>query len=334
MTEMGLVLVVSAMIMQTGVELAASHAGRMATQRAAAVLSRVADDVETYVDRNYFAIAAELAAAQGNVVERDWGTLIDANLISLDAPPLSPDGGEPRLFLTLRGDSVYAVVMSFGGAGSRRSPRPDPNARFVGMVQGHDPDNLNGWDFSLDIREIAAFSGEDLVGNIGIVRHVAPDANVEPYLHRVEIPGRPDLNRMLGDLDMGGFDIRNALTVSARTLEIQDAMSVDGRLAAGEIAAVGDAVFGEVATDRVEAATVAADSSTVAGALNAASVAVGGDLEAATVVGRDASFDNLSAVTFTGGTVFLGVGRFDKVDANRVEADRVIADSVYVGDRR
>ena len=334
MTEMGLVLVVSAMLMQTGVELAAAHAGRMATQRAAAVLSRVADDVETYVERNYFAIAAELRAAPANVVERDWGALIDANLVSLDAPPLSPDGGDTRLFLTLRGDSVYALVMSFDGAGSRRSPRPDPNARFVGMVQGHDPDSLNGWDFSLDIPEIAELAGEDLIGNIGVVRQVAPDANVEPYLHRVEIPGRPDLNRMLGDLDMGGFDIRNALAVSARTLEVQDAMSVDGRLAAGIIAAEGDAVFGEVATDRVEAATVAADSATVSGTLNAAAVAVGGDLEAGTVAGRDASFDNLSAARFSGGTVFLGVGRFNGVDAKRVEAERVIADRVFVGDSR
>lgn len=334
MTEMGLVLVVSAMIMQTGVELAAAHAGRMATQRAAAVLSRVADDVETYVDRNYFAIAAELGAAPGNVVERDWGALIDANLISLDAPPLSPDGGEPRLFFTLRGDSVYAVVMSFDGAASRRSPRPDPNARFVGMIQGHDPDSLNGWDFSLDIPEIAALAGEDLVGNIGVVRQVAPDANIDPYLHRVEIPGRPDLNRMLGDLDMGGFDIRNALVVSARTLEVQDAMSVEGRLAAREIVAEGDAVFGEVATERVEAATVSADSATVSETLSAASVAVGGDLEAGTVAGRDASFDNLSAVKFSGGTVHLGAGRFDRVDAKRVEADHVIADRVFVGDGR
>lgn len=334
MTEMGLVLVVSAMIMQTGVELAAAYAGRMTTQRAGAVLSRVADDVETYVDRNYFALVTELEAAQGNVVERDWGALIDANLISLDAPPLSPDGGEPRLFLTLRGDSVYAVVMSFDGAGSRLSPRPDPNARFVGMVQGHDPNSLNGWDFSLDIPEIAELAGEDLIGNIGVVRQVAPDANVEPYLHRIEIPGRPDLNRMLGDLDMGGFDIRNALTVSARTLEVQDAMSVEGRLAAGIIAAEGDAVFGEVATDRVEAATVSADSATVDGKLNASEIAVGGDVEAGTVAGRDASFDNLSTARFSGGTVFLGVGRFDSVDAKRVEADRVIADRVFVGDSR
>ena len=109
--------------------------------------------------------------------------------------------------------------MSFDVAASMRSPRPDPNARFVGMVQGCNPDRLEWLDFSIDIPEIAALAGEDFVENIGDVRQVAPAANVDPYQHRVEIFGRPaepDAQRF----GRGRVRYRNALTVTAWTLEV------------------------------------------------------------------------------------------------------------------
>ena len=332
MIEMTLALLVTAMIMQTGVELATAQAKRRITQRVAANMSRVADDVQTYVERNYFAIAAELAAAPNNVVERRWDDLIEADLVSLNDAPLSPDGGDPRLFLTLRGDTVYAVVMSFGGERSGYAPRPDPNTRFAGRVQGHDPDTLSGWDFSLGIPEIAALAGEDLVGNIGVIRHTAPEVNIVPYLHRVEVPGRPELNRMLADLDMGGFAINNALTVAARNLDVQDEMAVAGRLTADTVASTGDALVGEVAANRVISDEVTADNATVSDTLDTVTAVVRGNLAAEAIAGREASFSDLSTTTFSGGAVFLSSGNYVQLNAGRIDAESVIADRVFIGD--
>ena len=135
LAEMTLVLIVSAFILQTGIEVATSHTKRQITQRTAANMSRMADDVQTYMDRNYFTILADLNAAPNNVIERDWSDLISANLISMNDIPVSPDGGDLRLFFTLRGDTVYSVIMSFDGAASTYSPKPDPNTKFAGRIQ-------------------------------------------------------------------------------------------------------------------------------------------------------------------------------------------------------
>ncbi len=332
MAEMALALIVTAMIMQTGIELATAQAKRRITQSAAANMSRVADDVHTFTERNYFAISAELAAAQGNVVERDWDDLIGENLVSLDVAPTSPDGGNLRLFHTLRGDTVYTVVMSFGGVESGRAPRPGPNTRFAGKIQAHDPNNLSGWDFSLEIPEIAALTGEDLTGNIGVIRRVSFDTDVDPYLHRIEIPGRPELNRMLADLDMGGFAIDNALTVEARNFNVEDEMTVAGRLTADEIASTGDAMVGEILTDRVVSDEMSVDNATVSNVLDAVTAVVRGDLAARSITGGDASFSDLSTTTFSGGSVFLGSGDYIQLNAGSIEAESVIADRVFIGD--
>lgn len=332
MVEMTLVLIVTAMIMQTGIELATSHTKRQITQRTAATMSRVADDVQTYMERNYFNILTELTAAPNNVVERDWNAMIAANLISLDAVPLSPDGGNMRLFLTLRGDTVYSVIMSFNGNGSNYSPRPDPNTKFAGKVQGFAPTTLNGWDFSLDIPEIATLTGASLTGNVGVIRQIAQDVNIDPFLHRIAVPGRPDLNEMQADLDLGGFNLNNALTVTTRNLTVQDEMTVAGTLNANAITSSGGANVGEMVAREIIADEVNAANASISGRVQTVTAAITGDLVTNTFTGRNASFENLSTNTFSGGSVFLSTGNYIQIDVNRINAQNVIADQVFIGD--
>jgi competence protein ComGC len=332
LAEMTLVLIVTAMIMQTAIELATSYTKRQITQRTAANMSRVADDVQSYMDRNYFALSADLAAAPGNVIEADWASLIAGNLISLDSPPVSPDGGDLRLFFTMRGNSIYSVLMSFDGNGSTYSPRPDPNTKFAGKVQGNASNSLRGWDFALDIPEVATLTGENLNGNIGVIRQVSYDVNVDPYLHRIAIPGRPDLNTMEADLDMGGFDMNNALTVTTDNIDVQDQMVVNGRLNADRIDTAGDVLAEDMQANQADLNEINARNATVAGNLSANSAAIQGDLTTQTITGQDASFRNLSTANFDGGTVFLASGNYIQIDAQTVNAERVIADQVFVGD--
>jgi len=332
LAEMTLVLIVTAMIMQTGIELATSHTKRQITQRAAATMSAVSDDIQTYMDRNYFALVATLNAAPNNVIEQDWLALINTNLVSLDEVPLSPDGGDMRLFFTLRGDTVYSVVMSFDGTGSKYAPKPDANTRFAGKVQSISPNRLNGWDFSLPIPEIATLTGEDLNGNIGVIRQVALDVNVNPYLHRIAVPGRPDLNSMEANLDLGGFNIDNALTITTLDLEVQDQLSVAGSITASTITSTGDATVGDIIANNVTSTEVNANNASLTGELNTNTAAIRGDLVTDSFRGNNASFGNLSATNFTGGSVFLSTGNYIQIDVSRIDADLVIADQVFIGD--
>jgi type II secretory pathway pseudopilin PulG len=331
LVEMGLVLVVVSILVKTAVEVSTSHTRRQVTQRAAGNMSTIADDVQTYLERTYFEVRARLEAAPGGVIEESWDDLISNNRLSLPALPVSPDGGRIRLFLTLRGDAVYAVLMSFDGAAGVFSPRPDPVTKLAGRVTPNDPTRLNGWDFSLAIPEIATLTGQDLSGNIGVIRYVSQTVNVDPYLHRIAIPGRPDLNRMRADLDMGGFDLINANRVETRDLIVQDSLTVPGRLRAGEVRSDGDARFVQVSAGSVETDTLAAANMNLSGSMSAGSV-IAGAVETQSLVSASATFNSLIADFFEGGVVYLGTGNFAQLDVNELNADRIIADEVYVGD--
>jgi len=329
--ELGLVLVVVSLLVKTAVEVSTSYTRRQVTQRAAGNLSAIADDVQTLMERTYFQLRSQLEAAPNRVIEVSWDALIAGDQISLSALPVSPDGGRIRLFFTLRGDAVYAVLMSFDGAAGAVSPRPDPVTKLAGRVTPNAPTRLSGWDFSLDIPEIATLTGTDLSGNLGVIRYVSQTVNVDPYLHRIPIPGRPDLNRMQADLDMGGFDLTNANRFETGDLIVQDTMTVPARLTAGEIRSEGDARFTEVTAGTVEAVNMVASNMNLSGQLSAGSV-VTGAMETNTLVSGSATFNSLIADFFQGGVVYLGTGNFAQLDVNRLNADRIIADEVYVGD--
>lgn len=331
LVELGLVLVVISLMIKTVVEVSTSHTRRQVTQRAAGNMSAIADDVQTFMERTYFQLRSQLESAPNGVIEASWTTLISSNQISLPALPISPDGGRLRLFFTLRGDAIYAVLMSFDGAAATFSPRPDPVTRLAGRVTPNTPTRLNGWEFSLDIPEIATLTGENLSGNIGVIRYVSQTVNVDPYLHRIPIPGRPDLNRMQADLDMGGFDLLNANRFETRDLVVQDLMTVPGRLQAGEVRSDGDAMFSEISAGTMEAGNVVAGNISISGQLSAGSV-IAGTFETASLVSGSATFNSLIADFFQGGVVYLGTGNFAQLDVNQLNADRIIVDEIYVGD--
>lgn len=331
LVELGLVLVVISLLIKTAVEVSTSYTRRQVTQRAAGNMSAIADDVQTFLERTYFQIRSQLEAAPNRVIEVSWDALIASDQISLPSLPVSPDGGRIRLFFTLRGDAVYAVLMSFDGAPASVSPRPDPVTRLAGRVTPNAPTRLDGWDFSLDVPEIATLTGEDLSGNLGVIRYVSQTVNVDPYLHRIPVPGRPDLNRMMADLDMGGFDLLNANRFETGDLVVQDEMTVPARLTAGEIRSDGDARFAEITGGSVEVGSLVAENLNLSGQLSAGSV-ITGAVESTTLISESATFNSLIADFFEGGVVYLGTGNFAQLDVNTLNADRAIVDEIYVGD--
>lgn len=334
LVELGLVLVVISLLIRTAVDVSTSYTRKQVTQRAAGAISAVADDVQTYMERSYFDIASDLEARPGRVLEVSWNSLISQNRVSLSAPPVSPDGGTIRLFFTQRGTTIYAVLMSFDGASGSFSPRPDPTVKFAGRVTPNTPTRLNGWDFSLDIPEIAALTGQDLSGNIGVIRYVSRTISVDPYLYRVAVPGRPDLNRMQADLDMGGFDLVNADLIDASRLDVQDALTVGGRIETPQVRVAGDATFRRIQTDVLNSQNISAGNVRVSGEARTGSVVATGSVQANAIVADSATFDALITDFFDGGVVFLETGNFERLNANRIDADRAIVDDIFVGERR
>lgn len=331
LVELGLVLIVTALMIRTAVEVSTAYTWRQVTQRTAGTMSTIADDIQTYIERTYFLRRAELEAAPNGVVEVSWDTLIASDQISLPALPVSPDRGRIRLFFTLRGDAVYAVLMSFDGAAGAVSPRPDPVTRLAGRVTPNTPTRLSGWDFSLDIPEIAALTGEDLSGNIGVIRYVSQTVTVDPYLHRVQVAGRPDLNRMQTDLDMGGFDLLGVNRFETDELTVQDTMTVSGRLQANEIDG-GGARFIGITAGAIETNTLVGGNLNTSGQLSAGSLVVTGEIEATSLVSGSATFNALTVETFEGDQVYSGTGTFNEINVNDLDANQVITNQIFVGD--
>lgn len=329
--EMTLVLIVSAMVMQTGIEVATAHTKRQITQQTAATMSRVSDDIESYLMKNYSDIYAELMAAPNNVVERSIADMITGNLLSIDAIPALPDRGTPRLFLTLRGDTVYSVLMSFDGDLDAYSPRPDQLTRFAGRVRLDTPNRLSGWDFSLDVPEIAALSGASLDGNLGIIRYVGRDVNVDPYLHRIAIAGRPELNQMEAALDMNGYDITNGQNITTQRFNVLDEMAVNGRIQAAQVTSTGDATIADVSATNITANEVNATNATLTGRIQARNV-VADNVTATTMTANDANIDDFSTSVLNGGEVHLATGNYVSINATEVVAEQVITDQIFIGD--
>lgn len=330
--EMGLVLIVISMMMQTAIEVSTAFAKRQITQRTASTLSLVGDDVETYLQRSYFDVLAQVNAAPDNVIEADWNTLIASNEISIPSPPLSPDGGQARLFFMRDGDTVYSVIMSFDTDNlSGYSPRPDPNVRFAGRVQGHRPTTLMGWEYELDVAPIAALTGESVVGNVGVMRYVSQRVDVDPYLHRVVVPGRPELNQMEADLDMGGFDLNNARRLETNEVFVQDEIRVNGTIEATLIDTTGDARIDNINARQVQTDVIQAASAEFTHWVDASQL-VATTIDTVLLRADDATFENLAVEDFDGTDVFLATGNFIRIDVERVQAEEIIADSYFIGD--
>ncbi|MDE0533330.1 MAG: hypothetical protein OXI01_18045, partial [Albidovulum sp.] len=87
------------------------------------------------------------------------------------------------------------------------------------------------------------------------------DADREPYLHRVAVPGAPELNRVAGDFAMGGADLP-APEIRARIVAIENDLEATGTIEAASLSVGGSAAFsGEAAV----AGTIAGEGGDAAG---------------------------------------------------------------------
>ena len=332
--DVTLALVIISILITGATRFATDFVHRQAVQRTAGQLSRLVDDVGAWAAAEYTALQPRVAATANNTEEHAWADLIAAGDVSEDAAPSTALRQSVRVFLHAPdAGNLYVVVLTDGDAAATHVPRPDRSARLVGRVDLHAPEELRGWEFHYDLTDIVAETSTDFTGELGAIRQISDVLHVSPYLHRVAVPGRPELNRLEAPLDMNGNDIVDGgevttaraiiggdLTVagefSAGTMTIADSLTVQDTLTADR-AVIGTLTVPSVVTTSLTApsldvGTAAATSLTVSGTGDVATLVVGSSLTAASLVLEDVAMDHL---TLTG----------------TLNADAIITDTLATG---
>lgn len=300
LAETTLALVVVALLFSSGARVASGFMDRQTVQRTAGQLSRLADDVGEWAEAEFHRLHPQVWADPDRVVERSWAQLIAARDVSTPTVPVTPLRQDVRVFLHAPdADNLYVVLLTDSPTGRAvgRVPRPDANARLVGRVDPHAPDELRGWAFTYGIRPIIRAAGERFTGELGVIRQVSDRLHVSPYLHRFAVAGRPELNRMEAPLEMNGYDITGAGDLDAREAVISGALTVEGDITAGTLTVNGgldvtgaltaaSAEAGEVTASAVFADALSANTAVIETATTA-SLAVSGAGDIGTLVVDD-----------------------------------------------
>ena len=323
LAEVTLALVATSILIAGGVRLLTDAVGRQAVQRSAGQLSRLADDVAAWAGAEYTVLQPRVAATANATEEHAWADLIAAGDVSQDTVPATALRQDVRVFLHAPdAGNLYVVLLTDAPAGGTVShvPRPDRSARLVGRVDAHAADELRGWEFTYDLTDIIAETGEGFTGELGAVRQISDVIHVSPYLHRVAVPGRPELNRLEAALDMNGNDIVDAGTVGAAEVVVDGDLTVDGEVEVDDLtvsnaltvggtltaeeAEVDEVTAPSVIATALTAPSVAADTAStgtlaVSGTADLTTLVIGTSLTAATLVLEDVAMDHLDV----GGTL-------------------------------
>ena len=230
--EAALSLVIIGLGVGEGIRLVTDHAAHLALQAEARMLSAIADDYADTVGTNLVG-ALPLGRVTG------WSPPSHLRLET-------PFGREIRIahFTPANGQLVVVAYTWSADRITNRKPVPryDSHMSRIGHVAGPDDrcqeNHVCGpgmdWDASSLLTHLgsAGPGGEDLVA----LRWLTMARNAYPYLHRGQVAGHPDLNRMETDLDMGGGNILDAGMVTGETFSVLDGpLAIGGTLSAANL---------------------------------------------------------------------------------------------------
>jgi len=266
-----------------------------------------------------YAAAADLSDAATAGLRAEWEELaggFDADsglaflpLQDLVTDGLLPDGwqdatrafGEWRILMRrvpqAGGDArIDVIVWSTGAFTEREALAAAGRAAFGALATSDDiePGRLRGPGLNLDAGPWQDPPDEARFAPGDVIFHAShrPDTLFGPALYRTAVPGRPELNRMDADLDLGGFALVNAGAVATEALDLEGDLTVGGELAV----AGGAEIEGLLTAGSLEAAgELAADRLAVAGGLTADDIEVEGRLRALT-----GDFEQLTVGSCTG----------------------------------
>jgi len=253
-----------------------------------------------------YAAAADLSDAATAGLRAEWEELAggfdaDSGLAFLPLQDLVTDGllpagwqdatrafGEWRILMRrvplVGGDArIDTIVWSTGAFTEREALAAAGRAGFGALATSDEiePGRLRGPGLNLDPAPWQNPPDVDRFAPGDIIFHAShhPDALFGPALYRTAVPGRPELNRMEADLDLGGFDLLNAGGVATEELTLEGNLAVGGELTVeGDAGIEGLLTAGSLeATGELTAARLA-----VAGVLTADGIEIEGELRALT----------------------------------------------------
>ena len=329
-------MVVMSVAIDGAVRFGANLIERNAVTLTAGQLSRLADDVETWAAAEFTALQPRVDALAHDTEEQSWAALIAGGDVAQDSVPSTALRQAVRVFLHAPdAGNLYVVLLTESPEGGIVShvPRPDSGAQLVGRVDPHAVTELRGWDFVYDLTDIIAESGDDFQGELGAVRQVSDTIHVSPYLHRVAVPGRPELNRLEAPLDMNGNDIVDTGRVEAVDVAIGGALTVGGELTADTATIANDLTVQGTLTAATAAVTELTTPSIRANAMSAPSLAVGTAAAARLTVAAEADITTLTVGDeLTVGSLVLENVSLDHLTlSGGLTADSIITDTLATG---
>ncbi|MDE0304383.1 MAG: hypothetical protein OXI87_05795 [Albidovulum sp.] len=242
-------------------EAARHYATRAGAQAQARILSAFADGAREFATRDITGLRDRLAASASRAEAITEAQLRAARLLPDGLPTRAPSGGGIAAAAWLPGSGaaeprIIIAAWSRAAPGDRALPLGEPGTAHAGRLGGacRSASTVCGggldWDaagliaaLSLELGAAAAPRRRDMLA----LRIAHLDADREPYLHRVAVPGAPELNRAEGDFAMGGADLP-APEIRARIVAIENDLEATGTIEAASLAVGAGAAFsGEAA---------------------------------------------------------------------------------------
>lgn len=219
------------LILASGTKFLMDRVDDVKDQSTAQYQSMFVEAAERYMRNNFATVAAGLTQ-NGPPVAIDLPTIRTAGFAHSGLTNMNPYRQIPclvvrRLSDTASGARLEALVTTEGGISipERRVPFVAAQSGAIGgFVPSTAPTTAQGaygvWQTSITPYTSTSCSGTPVAANrlaSGMFFDVSSIGGVDPnqVLHRVVVAGRPDLNTMNTNLNMGGFSIANANDITA-----------------------------------------------------------------------------------------------------------------------
>lgn len=307
-------------------------------QSSAREVSLVADAAEAFALVNFDSVNAQIAAEADGIIEVAPSVLRSAGFLDTDEP-ITPFK-DPITVLYISDDpgviTAFAVARrSLTRDNSYTVPRPEPGIRAVGVNPRFRGATVIGYGLEFRIhngrRSLVTDAGVANGSLVG-VRTVSFANDISPYLHRIAIPGRPELNTMAVDIDMAGHSITGVDEVQSQslntsTLNVANAVTATSAAINGTLTVNGDADI---------SGSVTGGAATFSRRLDAGELQVTGEARASSLVAQavtatSASFSqSLSTTTLDAGVSTVGALTANSLSASNVTIQEVTADTIIL----
>ena len=328
LVETGFTLLLATVFLSWATNFLGERRFSVALRSEAREVSRVATALAVELADNLSVEAANTFAATNQMIEHSVTSLSGNASVSYRAATTRK---RPIRLLAYAPSQDQIIVIAYASfTGSGRTAAPQSELGNVGWVSPLSPTRVNAPGIDLDVSAIQAQFTDLGAGDIVAFEFLSVGQDVSPYLHRVAVPGRPELNRMEVDLDLGNNSILNADGVTATSVTTSAAMSaqqvsgdfnVSGDLNVGGSLSVSGTLQVNGNLDVTD--NVTASSLNLSGTLSADSL-IGDQLTTATAFSTSAGVLGTTSSTAIYANTFMGQSaEIGTMNASRLEADEV-----------